>query len=165
MASKVICKEKWSFEVAAGRSRQFGLMLDWCFQPKRQLVQNDRGVFKVPRTAHVCISLPFSYISFDVLEMGLEPLYENRFVERDLATVTGGKYPSDRWIVVDDNDEVVFDPAYCAGDVGETLKACSLYVRNPESREELRNHYGRRTDHGWDTELDAKTDGQEIQGE
>jgi len=66
--------------------------------------------------------------------------------------VTGNKYPNNRWIVVDDNDEVVFDPAYAAGNHSETLKACNIYVNMPEKRDALREHYGQRTDYGWDNE-------------
>jgi hypothetical protein len=69
-----------------------------------------------------------------------------------MRVVTGNKYPSDRWIVVDDNDKVIFDPAYAAGGHYTTLKACNLYVSDPESRPELHEHYGMRTDYGWDNE-------------
>lgn len=59
-----------------------------------------------------------------------------------MRVVTGNKYPSDRWIVVDDNDNVIFDPAYAAGDVPMTLKACNIYVNMPEHRDKLQEVYG-----------------------
>lgn len=69
-----------------------------------------------------------------------------------MRIVTGNKYPDNRWIVVDDNDEVIFDPAYSEGDIFVTLMACTEYVNKPESRPELHEHYGMRTDYGWDND-------------
>ena len=69
-----------------------------------------------------------------------------------MRVVTGNKYPDDRWIVIGDNDEVIFDPAYSAGNVPMTLNACTAYVNKPESRPELHKYFGRRTDYGWDNE-------------
>jgi len=70
-----------------------------------------------------------------------------------MRVVTGNKYPSDRWIVVDEDDEVIFDPAYVAGNHSESLKACNVYVNMPEKRDALREHYGRRIDYGWDDKV------------
>jgi hypothetical protein len=66
-----------------------------------------------------------------------------------MRIVTGTPYPNNRWIVIDDNDEVIFDPAY-ETNIGTTLKACTAYVNKPESRPELHQYYGMRTDYGWD---------------
>jgi hypothetical protein len=67
-----------------------------------------------------------------------------------MRVVTGNKYPNDRWIVVDDDDKVIFDPAYSAGDHSMTLKVCNIYVNMPEHRDELHEKFGKRTDYGWD---------------
>jgi len=68
-----------------------------------------------------------------------------------MRVVTGNKYPDNRWIVVDDNDEVIFDPAYEIS-ISKTLKLCTVYVGSPEHRGELHEKFGRRTDYGWDND-------------
>jgi len=65
-----------------------------------------------------------------------------------MRVVTGNKYPKNRWIVVDDNDNVVFDPVYgidsrMSLSYGATsLKLCNVYVNTPEHRDELQKQYG-----------------------
>jgi hypothetical protein len=66
-----------------------------------------------------------------------------------MRVVTGNKYPSDRWIVVDDNDGVVFDPVYAAGNHSLTLKVCNTYVNMPEHRDELHKHYEQKANYEW----------------
>lgn len=60
-----------------------------------------------------------------------------------MRVVTGNKYPRDRWIVVDDNDNVIFDPGRMSWDAGQkSIKLCNVYVNMPEHREELQDVYG-----------------------
>jgi len=68
---------------------------------------------------------------------------------KNMRVVTGDKYPHDRWIVVDNNDEVIFDPVYAAGNHAATLRACNVYVSMPEKREALREHYEQRANIEW----------------
>lgn len=66
-----------------------------------------------------------------------------------MRVVTGNKYPKNRWIVVDDDDNVIFDPVYGVDSrmfnksYGATsLKMCNTYVNMPEHRDELQKQYG-----------------------
>jgi len=65
-----------------------------------------------------------------------------------MRVVTGNKYPDNRWIVVDEDDNVIFDPVYGVDSrlslsYGATsLKACNIYVNMPEHRDELQKQYG-----------------------
>jgi hypothetical protein len=65
-----------------------------------------------------------------------------------MRVVTGNKYPNNRWIVVDDNDNVIFDPVYGLDSRmskaygAKSLKLCNVYVNTPEHRDELQKQYG-----------------------
>lgn len=57
--------------------------------------------------------------------------------KNNLRIVCGGKHPSGRWVVVNQEDtQVLFDPMGEI-EISRNLKICQLWVNHPEYREAL----------------------------
>ena len=65
-----------------------------------------------------------------------------------MRVVTGEPYPKNRWVVIDDKGDVIFDPVYgidsrmSLSHGATSLRACNIYVNMPERRDELQKQFG-----------------------
>lgn len=57
-----------------------------------------------------------------------------------MKVVTGDEYPNDRWVVIDNDGNVLFDPVLAFEDT-DNIKVCNVWANKPKYRNALERKF------------------------